>query len=88
MLKMTLIYGDYLIVMFCSLIELLGDWWVYGDHNYGDRVRAADGIDYAFGTLVNAGVVSHCGSIRLPKSRSCISGALPNRKPRRAPYST
>jgi hypothetical protein len=38
----------------------LGDWWHYGAHKYGDRIkRVAKGIfNYQFGTLANYGYVA------------------------------
>jgi len=49
----------------------LGDWWAYGDHNYGDRVRAADGIDYSFQALMDAGWV--CRQIETSRRREVLS---------------
>lgn len=38
----------------------LGDWWVYGNHKYGERKAAAKakGIPYEFGSLMNLGTVA------------------------------
>jgi hypothetical protein len=36
----------------------LGDWWRYGQHAYGDRVRSFEVTGFAFGTCMNAGRVS------------------------------
>ena len=36
----------------------LGDWWRYGEHRYGDRARAVDGLPWSFQTCMNAGWVA------------------------------
>src|SRR6516162_5350681 len=40
----------------------IGDWWAYGEHAYGERLRALrDGLfegEYTFGTLMNLGWVA------------------------------
>lgn len=38
----------------------IGDWWAFGEHNYGDRAKvAAEGLfKQSFGTLRNIGTVS------------------------------
>jgi N6-adenosine-specific RNA methylase IME4 len=37
----------------------LGDWWIYGQHAYGERAAiVAEGIGWAFGTCMNAGSVA------------------------------
>jgi N6-adenosine-specific RNA methylase IME4 len=38
----------------------LGDWWRYGEHRYGDRVRAIEelGLPWSFQTCMNAGWVA------------------------------
>jgi hypothetical protein len=41
-----------------SVMWWLGDWWVYGEHRYGERVKAAVESDYSFQTLMDAGWVS------------------------------
>jgi hypothetical protein len=51
----------------------LGDWWRYGEHRYGDRLRAVDDLDGLppFQTCRNAGWVA--GAIETSRRRDVLS---------------
>lgn len=49
----------------------LGDWWSYGEHDYGDLARAADELPWAYGTCANAGWVA--GAIEPSRRREGLS---------------
>ena len=61
----------------CSIQWWLGDWWHYGQHQYGQRAKAAArnafGRGYAFGTLMNCGYVA--GRIETSRRREVLSFA-------------
>jgi hypothetical protein len=52
--------GEHLAKIEKGLQWALGDWWVYGEHEYGERkaVAKAKGIPYEFGSLMNLGYVA------------------------------
>jgi N6-adenosine-specific RNA methylase IME4 len=51
--------GQQLCAMERGVQWWIGDWWAFGGARYGDRAEvAANGIGWAFQTLVNCGVVA------------------------------
>jgi len=50
--------GEKIIKCTQSCMWWLGDWWAYGDHNYGERAAQAVDIDLAPNTLSDAGWVA------------------------------
>ncbi|MCA1457759.1 hypothetical protein I6F35_32020 [Bradyrhizobium sp. BRP22] len=50
--------GKRLMTIETGIQWALGDWWVYGHHNYGNRAEAAKKLPYEFGSLMNLGTVA------------------------------
>jgi N6-adenosine-specific RNA methylase IME4 len=49
----------------------LGDWWRYGQHAYGDRVRSFELTGFAFQTCMNAGRVA--GAVETYRRREVLT---------------
>lgn len=49
----------------------LGDWWAYGSHAYGERVKAIEDTDLNFGTVANYGSVAR--AIESSRRREVLS---------------
>ena len=53
-----LAYGRRLDRMSRAVMWWLGDWWAFGQHHYGARVKAVEFLPWSFQTCVNAGNVA------------------------------
>lgn len=51
-------FGNWLQSAERSLMWWIGDWWAFGEHEYGDRAKAAIASDYTLQACMDAGWVS------------------------------
>jgi N6-adenosine-specific RNA methylase IME4 len=51
-------YGHELGRLARAFMWWIGDWWIYGKHRYGERIKVVEGLDWDFQTCRNAGVVA------------------------------
>ena len=51
-------YGERLFAMEHGVMWAIGDWWIYGDHRYGERAAAVLDSRYSFKTFADAGWVA------------------------------
>ena len=57
-----------------TLMWLIGDWWAYGQHRYGERLALVEGADWqgpAYQTCMN--VASVCGRFETSRRREALS---------------
>jgi N6-adenosine-specific RNA methylase IME4 len=64
-------YGSGLNRMSQAAMWWLGDWWAFGEQNYGERAAAADGMEWSFKTCANAGTIAR--KIETSRRREVLS---------------
>jgi N6-adenosine-specific RNA methylase IME4 len=53
-----LAFGQQLERLSRSVMWYLGDWWAFGRHHYGDRVKAVEFLPWSYGVCMNAASVA------------------------------
>lgn len=64
-------YGERLFAMERGVMWAIGDWWRFGEHQYGERASAALDSRYSFQTFMNAGYVA--GAVETSRRREVLS---------------